>query len=564
MLFDAQPLYRCCHDNAVASSTTMHGIDALLTIARDLTASLATSDRYERLLEAVRGMIPCDAAALLRRDGDVLVPLAIHGLSPDVLGRRFHRQEHPRLDEVLASREPVRFPADSPLPDPFDGLLLGDASARRRVHACLGCPLVEAGEVVGVLTADAFEPHAFDRLEQPLLATLGALAGAALRTTALIETLERHAAHQESVTRALVHDADERGGGAILGTSPAIQGLRREIDHVAPSDMAVLITGETGVGKELVARALHAASRRSGSPLIYVNCAALPESIAESELFGHTRGSFTGADSERAGKFEVAHGSTLFLDEVGELPLGIQPKLLRALQEGEIQRVGSDRVARVDVRVVAATNRDLAAEVSAGRFRLDLYHRLDVVPVRVPPLRDRREDVALLAGHFADRYRRRLGLGPVRLTARAREALARSSWPGNVRELDHVIGRALLRAGALGGGQQAIVVELEHLGLDPASVECAMADDAKLGPSALAPDRPPDGSAADPGVALEPLREATERFQRAQVARAVAASGGNWAAAARVLGMHRSNLHHLAQRLGLLEPTSSKRPTSKR
>jgi anaerobic nitric oxide reductase transcription regulator len=186
-------------------------------------------------------------------------------------------------------------------------------------------------------------------------------------------------------------------GSEIIGASPVIRRLRREIDIVAGSDFSVLIHGETGTGKELVARAVHSTSPRRKEPIIYVNCAALPETLAEAELFGHVRGSFTGATGDRPGKFEVADEGTLFLNEVGELPLTVQPKLLRALQEGEIQRVGADRPIKVNVRLLAATNRDLAAEVAAGRFRADLFHRLNVFPLAVPPLRERGEDIALLA-----------------------------------------------------------------------------------------------------------------------------------------------------------------------
>src|SRR5512139_1391871 len=388
-------------------------IAALLDIARDLTASLAAQDRYGRLLAAIRRVIPYDAACLLRLEGEDLVPVAGHGLAPEALVRRYRRHEHPRLDLILRAREPVRFPADSPLADPFDGLLEEDPHALERIHACLGCALTEGGEIVGALTVDALEPNAFDSLDTRFLATLGALAGAALRTTALIEALERRVEHRGRVARELQRHAIETSGD-MIGASPALQRLLEEIAVVAASDLTVLVTGETGVGKERVAHQVHDLSPRRDEALIHVNCAALPESIAESELFGHVAGAFTGAVRDRAGKFEVADGGTLFLDEVGELPLTLQPKLLRALQSGEIQRVGSDRVHRVKVRVVAATNRDLEREVARGRFRADLYHRLAVYPLHVPPLRERRADVPLLAAHFADAARRRLGLGPVR------------------------------------------------------------------------------------------------------------------------------------------------------
>ena len=508
----------------------------LLDIARDLTASLAARDRYDRLLQAVRRLVPCDAACLLRLEDGDLVPLAGYGLTEEALVRRYPRREHPRLEVILSSGGPVRFPPDSSLPDPFDGQLAADPHALEHIHACLGCPLTEGGEVVGALTADALAPNAFDDIEPRWLEALGALAGAALRTTALIESLERLADRKGAVARELQRSAT---GTQIIGRSPAAERMLREIEVVAHSDLPVLILGETGVGKELVAQQLHAESARSEEAFIQVNCAALPESIAESELFGHARGSFTGAVRDRQGKFEIADGATLFLDEVGELPLTVQPKLLRALQQGEIQRVGEDGIHRVDVRLVAATNRDLEKEVEAGRFRADLYHRLAVYPLRVPPLRERREDIPLLAAHFLDQSRRRLGLGPVRLAPEARERLTAAAWPGNVRELENVLSRAVLRAAAGRKDRSPLVLGVEQLDLPRES-------------PALPEEDPVEDPGAEEGPSLS-LRERTLEFQRRTVERALERSDGNWAAAARELGMHRSNLHHLARRLGLRE-----------
>ena len=452
------------------TNTQQHAsaLEALLEIARDLTASLAAADRYARLLAAVRRLIPCDAACLLRLEGGDLVPMAGYGLTTTALARRYARRDHPRLDVILSSREPVRFPQDSALPDPFDGGIEAAPGPLHKVHACLGCALTDNGEVVGALTADALEPHRFDDLDDRVIATLGALAGAALRTTSLIEALEQRADHRGRVARELQRSAAQSSGGALLGTSPPVERLRREIALVAASDLSVLITGETGVGKELVAHHVHAGSARADEALIHVNCAALPLSIAESELFGHVAGAFTGAVRDRAGKFEVADGGTLLLDEIGELSLEIQPKLLRVLQHGEIQRVGSDRAHRVNVRVIAATNRDLAREVSAGRFRADLFHRLAVFPLHVPPLRERRADILVLAGHFADGAARRLGAG-----GRAPDGFGRAStsssgdWPGNVRELENVIGRGVLRASFGGDRRQIAELDAAHLDVPP-------------------------------------------------------------------------------------------------
>jgi anaerobic nitric oxide reductase transcription regulator len=509
---------------------------ALLDIARDLTASLAASDRYSRLLSAVRRVIRCDAACLLRLDGQELVPVAGFGLAAAALARRYRRREHPRLDIILGSREPVRFPPDSPLPDPFDGAISASPGPLHKVHACLGCALTVDGDVVGALTADGLEANSFDTLEQRVVATLGALAGAALRTTALIEALEKRVDHRSRVAKELQRTAVQSSGGEILGVSPAVATLRREIALVAASDLTVLVTGETGVGKELVAHHIHAASARHDEALIHVNCAALPVSIAESELFGHVAGAFTGATRDRAGKFEIADDGTLFLDEIGELSLELQPKLLRALQQGEIQRVGSDRVHRVNVRVIAATNRRLEDEVAAGRFRADLYHRLAAFPLHVPAMRDRREDIALLAAHFGDAAARRLGFAGARFTDRARALLEAADWPGNVRELENVVSRGVLRASSGRKSRESVLVEPVHLDLQPAT--------------GRSDDRASTGGAnerSDSG-ALEDLLLA---YERELIASAVKRHDGNWAAAARALGMHRSNLHRRALRLGM-------------
>ncbi len=519
----------------------MDGRDALLPIAVDLTATLASQDRLLRLLQAVRHAIPCDAAALLVLEGEDLIPLATHGLAPEVLGRRFRRTEHPRLDQVVYRKIPIRFPADSPLSDPYDGLLLVNPDATRDVHACLGCPLLEGGQVIGVLTADALEPGAFDHLEEPFLEMLGALAGAALHTGRLIQALEVSSKRDRQVAQVLQRDAALRDGTEqFIGTSGPMDRLRHQIELVAPTDFAVLVAGETGVGKELVAQALHQHSKRSEQPFIHVNCAALPENIVESELFGHLRGAFTGATSDRAGKFEVADGGTLFLDEVGELPPAIQPKLLRVLQEGEVQRVGSDRPLHVDVRVVAATNRNLEQEVEAGRFRADLFHRLNMYPILVPPLRHRTQDIPLLAGFFLDRYRRRLGFGPVRLDAEARLSLTSAAWPGNVRELDHLLGRAVLNAGAGVAQGQPVLIGVGHLQLKAPELHQESQDQVReQGDSLFVP------------VNARTLKEVLEETKRQMITRTLNKNGQNWAATARALGMARGNLHHMARRLGL-------------
>src|SRR5512138_3510643 len=227
----------------------------------------------------------------------------------------------------------------------------------------------------------------------------------------------------------------------IVGTSPAIRDVLERVQRVAPTDATVLLTGESGTGKELVARALHASSRRSGGPFVPVNCAAITETLLESELFGHARGAFTGATRARRGLFEEAHGGTLFIDEVGETNPGFQAKLLRALQDGEIRRVGESVPVQVDTRIIAATNQDLRRAISEKRFREDLFYRLAVVPLRIPPLRERREDVPLLAAHFLERFNKRTGNAKT-LAPEAVARLLEHEWPGNVRELENIIEQA--------------------------------------------------------------------------------------------------------------------------
>jgi PAS domain S-box-containing protein len=232
--------------------------------------------------------------------------------------------------------------------------------------------------------------------------------------------------------------------GDFVGQSPALQNILRQIEMVAPTDASVLITGESGTGKELIAHAMHTRSDRSARRMIRVNCASIPRELYESEFFGHVKGAFTGAVKDRAGRFELAHEGTLFLDEVGEIPLELQSKLLRVLQEGTFERVGDERTRNTDVRIIAATNRDLKREVEEGRFREDLYYRLNVFPIEVPPLRKRREDIPLLAAHFLELTAKKLNHPKPKLSQASMNQLQTYDWPGNVRELQNVIERAII------------------------------------------------------------------------------------------------------------------------
>jgi len=511
-------------------------LGAVLDMARDLTIALEPEERYQRILSSAHSVIPFDAACLLRLEGDQLVPIAASGLRPSTLETRFNHHEHPRLDVILRSSIPVRFDPQTTLPDPFDGLIEGVNPEQSPIHACAGCAVTDEGAVIGVLTFDALDASAFDDVDNRDLETWAALAGAAMRIATLLSTMKQKIDHSAAVAENLHKNIAESTGEAMIGSSLPMRRLINDIDVVAPSLLPVLITGETGVGKELVARRIHTGSDRRNEPLIQVNCAALPLSIAESELFGHVKGAFTGAHADRLGKFEIADEGTLFLDEIGELPFDLQGKLLRVIQNGEVQRVGSDELIKVDVRLIAATNRDLQTEVREGRFRADLYHRLAGFPIHVAPLRERRNDIPLLADHFAGRCRRRLGVEPVRISAEAMDQLTSESWMGNVRELDNVISRGMLRAARDGSTSGVTVLRARHLDIRPESLPAAVAVVDSLSPV--------------PGTNLG-FSERCDLCKRTRINESLEKNDGNWAAAARTLGMHRSNLHRLASRLGM-------------
>ncbi|OLQ93420.1 nitric oxide reductase transcription regulator [Vibrio panuliri] len=515
--------------------------DISISTLLDMTAGLASGhndqDRFNKLLDAIRKAVQCDCVALLGLQGDTLVPLAIQGVTRDTLGRRFKVNDHPRFAQICAATSVVRFDADSPLPDPFDGLLL-DYDGELPMHACMGLPLIYADQLLGVLTFDSLTPNVFDTIPPRSLEALSAIVASHLKVALTVSQLEQQAKQTQQKLEELNQEVWERDGGEIIGNSSAMQALKQDISVVAPSDFTILIHGETGVGKELVARSLHHQSARSNQPLIYVNCAAIAESLIESELFGHVKGAFTGADKTRLGKFALADGGTLFLDEIGELSLTAQSKLLRALQNNEIQPVGQDAVQSINVRVLAATNRDLSKEVEHGRFRADLYHRLSVYPLAVPPLREREEDAILLAGYFLEQARKKLGIVQLKFAKDALIQLPRYDWPGNVRELEHVINRAALKARA--NSHQANTVSVSAIDLALNSSESPNSQ------SALT-------NTASPAQVIEvkDLRQATDEYQAKLIIAALESAKFNWAQAARQLKVDRANLVRLAKRLGI-------------
>ena len=530
---------------SIVKMTTELWLSTLVALVGDLPQEIPERERYRRLLQAARALFSCDAVALLKLDGEVLLPLATEGLSSDTLGRRFKVADHPRFQWLLASGQAKRFDADSALPDPYDGLIEGDQT-HHEVHDGMGCVLQVEGRIWGLLTLASLERGRFSDSHLALLQSFANLAsatvGAVMRINRLATLLQTERTRAESYKRAAGQPERE-----LIGQSAAFKLLLKEIALVGPSELTVLITGETGVGKELVAQALHTRSGRADRPLISLNCAALPDTLVESELFGHVRGAFTGAVSERQGKFELADGGTLFLDEIGELPLAAQAKLLRVLQSGQLQRLGSDREHRADVRLIVATNRDLAAEVRAGRLRADIYHRLSVYPLAVPAVRERGRDILLLSGFFLEENRVRLHLGGLRLDPDAQAALLAYDWPGNVRELEHLIGRSVLRAlGRHPTRPRILTLTAEDMGLQEVGA-----------PSPSVPS--PSAHAVIPGAASSTpasqlgLRQAVEAFERDLVQTTLVQHAHNWASAARALQMDRANLTRLAKRHGLYD-----------
>ncbi|HEX4611328.1 MAG TPA: sigma 54-interacting transcriptional regulator [Urbifossiella sp.] len=366
-----------------------------------------------------------------------------------------------KVGRIASTGEPVEAP--NLWPDPPAWSARPEWMRAEGVAGFGGQPLVHRGQTLGVLAVFARGSVGGECMDW--LRTIADHTAAAIATARAFEEIDGLRKRLEEENEYLREEVTRTGAfGELVGEGPALGAVARQIDLVAPTDSAVLVLGESGTGKELVARELHRRSKRAGKPLVKVNCAAVPRELYESEFFGHARGAFTGALRDRAGRFELADGGTLFLDEVGEIPLELQAKLLRVLQEGELERVGEEKTRRVNVRLVAATNRDLRAEAEAGRFRQDLYYRLSVFPVELPPLRKRTEDVPLLAEHFLAQTARKLGRPAPRLTLAAVRQLQQYPWPGNVRELQHVIERAVITAE---GGRLA--VELPHVTPPPPS-----------------------------------------------------------------------------------------------
>jgi formate hydrogenlyase transcriptional activator len=372
---------------------------------------------------------------------------ASDALLTDVFGPDHAAPLHAATTPSRVARERRPFLTNDLLRDVGDDIPLDlrRRYAERGIIAAGAYPLHFRGELMGVfamLSRERFDPKAFE-----LLGIFADQAAMAIKSAHLFRELERYKRRLQVENEYLQDEIrSERGFEEVIGQSPALRAVLRKVKQVASVETTVLLTGETGTGKELVARAIHALSPRKDRPMIKMNCGAIPQGVVESELFGHERGAFTGALQRRVGRFELADKGTLFMDEVGELPLDTQVKLLRVLQEQEFERVGGGRPIQVDVRLVAATNRDLDREVADARFRSDLFYRLNVFPIRIPPLRERRDDIQPLVRHFLAHFQRKLAKPLRGVTSEGMKRLEAYDWPGNIRELQNVLERACVLA----------------------------------------------------------------------------------------------------------------------
>ena len=516
-------------------------LDLLLNVTNAVVSQLDTRELFRAVAPAIRRCCSADVAALSLYD-------------PDAGVLRHHVCDAP---ESFCASSDVPMVTESTLDGSASGYVFRTGEPRafsladlerfpeswfiraRGIRSACSVPLATAHGTLGTLNLGAYADHAFSADQFPLLTRVAGQIAIAVRNAFSYQRIEELNAQ---LAREKLYLEDEIRGDhqfeEIIGHSRALGRVLREIETVAPTDSTVLILGETGSGKELVARAIHDVSRRREQAFVKLNCAAIPTGLLESELFGHEKGAFTGAISERIGRFELAHRGTVFLDEVGEIALELQPKLLRVLQEREFERLGSARTLRTDARLIAATNRDLAALAGEHKFRQDLFYRLNVFPITVPPLRDRREDIPMLVRHFAQQFARRMKKTVETISTETMEALTRYDWPGNIRELQNLIERAVI------------------LSTGPMLHVPVTALNGGTGPSAFSPGV----SAGQPARAngAETLEQADRRHIIAALERTNWVIAGPKGAAAR-LGVKRSTLQFRMRKLGIVRPAVASR-----
>ena len=506
-----------------------HRIGRLKGITHALAASLDLRETLATVGDAIRPALDFDTMGviLLTPGGPEYVLFGTVG-EPPVLGvESIPTSQFSYAATVIAGR-PVLFQEASKELDPA---WAGDrAMLAADLKTCMWIPLRFGDEVGGMVFFGKHAPYWYDDVDVEIATAVASQIVLGIQHQRLADEQRRRAAverraqtleHSLKSARSQLHARYDFA--QILGRSPLLRDALTRAAQVAPTESTVLVTGESGTGKELVARAIHHASARADGPFVAVNCAALPDTLLESELFGHERGAFTGADRQKPGRFELAAGGTLFLDEIGDLSAAVQVKLLRVLQEREFQRVGGTATLKADVRLITATNRDLTAEMAAGRFRTDLFYRLSVFNVHLPPLRERGDDVLLLADYFIRTLGAKMGKGDLTLSRDACEVLRRHPWPGNIRELQNAIERSLITS-------EGTLVTAAHLAI-PAAAQ----------PVASPPQAAPEPSAAPPPPTDAP--GSLQDLERAAIREALQRTHGHKSRAAALLGLTRFQLY---------------------
>ena len=418
----------------------------LLDVTNQVVSNLELRDLLRAISQDVRRVMQCDYAGLSLPDAENK-QLRLYALDfPE--GKGFFHEELVYLIEGSPSGTAFRTMKSLTLQSPFAGWLdspIAQIAVREGLKSVCCLPLISRNRAIGVLVLGRLRDDAFSQADISFLSQVANQLALAVENTLAYREI-RELKEQLSKEKLYLEDEirTEMNFTQIIGNSASLRRVLKGVGTVAPTDSTVLIYGETGTGKELIARAIHDLSPRSSKPFVKLNCAAIPTGLLESELFGHEKGAFTGAIAQRIGRFEVANGGTIFMDEIGEIPLELQPKLLRVLQEREFERLGSSRTLRTDARLIAATNRDLEAMVGEQKFRPDLFFRLNVFPVHVPPLRERQADIPLLVRHFTQQFSRRMKKVMETIPSATMDALCRYQWPGNIRELQNVVERAVI------------------------------------------------------------------------------------------------------------------------
>jgi formate hydrogenlyase transcriptional activator len=421
-------------------------LQLLLDVTNQVVSNLQLRELVRAISQDVRRVMQCELAslALPEKDNEHLRLYAVD--FPE--GKGYLQEKMVYAIEGAPSGMAFRTMKPVTLQSPFDGWLqypMVQMAVREGMKSFCALPLISRNHAIGTLNLGRLRDHAFSEDDVSFLSQVASQIALAVENALAYHEI-RELKEQLSKEKLYLEDEirTEMNPAQIIGSSASLRKVLKQVETVAPTDSTVLIYGETGTGKELIARAIHELSSRRGKAFVKLNCAAIPTGLLESELFGHEKGAFTGAIAQRIGRFEVANGGTIFLDEIGEIPLELQTKLLRVLQEREFERLGSSHTLRTDARLIAATNRDLEAMVSEQRFRSDLFFRLNVFPVQVPPLRKRREDIPLLVRHFAQQFSKRMNKVIETIPSSAMDALSNYHWPGNIRELQNVIERAVI------------------------------------------------------------------------------------------------------------------------